>query len=358
MEIRYLSDLENGQSAVISKVKGYGAFRKRITEMGFVYGTPVKAIKKAPLQDPVEYEVMDYRVSLRRSEAAMIEVVDNEDAALSGNYGGTLPAEGERQTPRRPGRNIQVALVGNPNSGKTTIFNRATGKHERVGNYGGVTVDLKTAHFHQGEHRIDLTDLPGTYSISEYSPEELFVRKHLTENWPDVVVNVVDASNLERNLFLTTQLIDMNIRVVIALNMHDELTARGDRFDYDRLGAMLGIPVVPTVASKGRGIGTLLDKVIEVYEETAPSRHIHINYGTEINTSIERVRAEIKRHDAIGDAFHAQYAAIKLLEGDAAFTAQIAAYAGSESIVAAARAEIVRLEKAFGAKTETIIADA
>lgn len=358
MDIRHLSDLGDGQSAVIVRVKGYGAFRKRITEMGFVHGTRVVAIKKAPLQDPVEYEVMGYRVSLRLSEASMIEIAGEEDTAPHGKYEGTITADGRRQTPRRTGRTIQVALVGNPNSGKTTIFNRATGKHERVGNYGGVTVDLKTAHFDQGEYRIELTDLPGTYSISEYSPEELFVRKHLTGNYPDVVVNVVDASNLERNLFLTTQLIDMNIRVVVALNMHDELAAKGDKFDYEGLGAMLGIPIVPTVASKGKGVGTLLDNVIEVYEESAAMRHIHINYGVEINSSIERIRTLVKRHDAINDAFHAQYVAIKLLEGDGAFTKQIAAFAGSEEIVERAAEETARLEKIFGTKAETIIADA
>ena len=359
--IKHLTDLQNNETAVVSKVKGYGAFRKRITEMGFVQGTPVKTIKKAPLQDPVEYELMGYRVSLRKSEAAMIEIVDAGDNDFAGNqhYEGTLLAESGKSAIKNKGKNIQVALVGNPNCGKTTIFNRATGKHERVGNYGGVTVDIKTAHFNQQDYRIDLTDLPGTYSISEYSPEELFVRKHLTEELPDVVINVVDASNLERNLFLTTQLIDMNIRVVIALNMYDELQAKGDSFNYQHFSKMTGIPIVPTVASKGKGIGTLLDKVIDVYEENASeTRHIHINYGEELNTSIQRIKAEVKKHNEINDTFHSQYAAIKLLEDDKNFTQKIASFPHSQNIIQVAREEINRLEKEYGTKTETLITDA
>ncbi len=364
IEIKYLSDLPDGASAVIAKVKGYGAFRKRITEMGFVAGTTVTAIKKAPLQDPVEYELMGYRVSLRRSEAAMVEVVSPEDAAAEEKnqdkkYLGTFFEAGPRQGVRARGKNISVALVGNPNSGKTTLFNRLTGRHEHVGNYGGVTVDLKTAGVNHQDYRFELTDLPGTYSVSEFTPEELFVRRHLTENYPDVVINVVDASNLERNLFLTTQLIDMNIRVVIALNMYDELDARGDRFDHEAFAKLTGIPVVPTVASKGKGIGPLLDKVIEVYEENSPdARHIHINYGTEINSSVNRIRARVKKNSAVSDAFHAQYVAIKLLEGDGAFTEQIAAFPQADVIVQTAAEEIARLEKMFGTKSETIIADA
>ena len=357
--IQHLTDLRDNETAVITKIKGSGAFRKRITEMGFVQGTRVKVIKKAPLQDPVEYELMGYRVSLRKSEAAMIEVTQETDLPDNQKYEGMLPAEQEEQQAKAGGKNIQVALVGNPNCGKTSIFNRMTGKHERVGNYGGVTVDIKTAHFNQQDYRIEMTDLPGTYSISEYSPEELFVRKHLTEDFPDVVINVIDASNLERNLFLTTQLIDMNIRVVIALNMYDELQAGGDKFDYKHFGEMTGIPIIPTVASKGKGIGTLMDKVIDVYEENCTdARHIHINYGEDINAAIQRIKTEIKKHREINIALHSQYVAIKLLEDDKTFTGQVAALPNTEGVIHTAQEEIQRLEKKYGAKTETIIADA
>lgn len=356
---KYLVDLPNNQTATISKVKGYGAFRKRITEMGFVQGTQVKAIRKAPLQDPIEYELMGYRVSLRKSEAALIEIETENYSPEKQNFEGILESDECKQQTKNNGRTIEVALVGNPNCGKTTLFNRATGKHERVGNYGGVTVDIKTAHFNRHNYRIDLTDLPGTYSISEYSPEELFVRKHIAEAHPDVVINVIDASNLERNLFLTTQLIDMNIRVVIALNMYDELEARGDTFDYQLFSKMIGIPVVPTVALKGKGIDDLLDTVIDVYEENRPNmRHIHINYGEDINNSILRIKAKVKKHSAINDALHSQYVAIKLLENDKTFTAQIAAFSNSEAIINIAKEEINRLERKYNSKTETIITDA
>ena len=366
--IRYLADLQDNETAVITKVKGYGAFRKRISEMGFICGTQVKVIKKAPLQDPVEYELMGYRVSLRKSEAAMIEIESQQSIVNSqqpkiDNALSTFDSRFSTEVAKAPSRGVKgllrIALVGNPNCGKTTLFNRATGKHEHVGNYGGVTVDIKTAHFVRQNYRIEFADLPGTYSISEYSPEELYVRKHLSENLPDVVINVIDASNLERNLFLTTQLIDMNIRVVIALNIYDELTARGDKFDYKYFGEMTGIPVVPTVATKGKGINELLDKVIDVYEDNTPdARHIHINYGEDINTSIQRIKIELKKHHEINDSFHSQYVAIKLLEDDKTFTNQIASFANSGEIIKTAKDEITRLEKKYNAKTETIITDA
>ncbi|MDR2909767.1 MAG: ferrous iron transport protein B [Bacteroidales bacterium] len=289
--MKHLADIENGQKAVVSNINGGKSFIRRLAEMGFVYGTEVKVIKKAPLQDPVEYELMGYRVSLRRDEAARIEVIDQREVRrlTEENIQEALISDTKKEAlVKHEDKRIRIALVGNPNSGKTTLFNRSTGKRERVGNYGGVTVDIKTAHLYQGDYRIDLTDLPGTYSILEYTPEELFVRKHLEgENRPDIVINVIDASNLERNLFLTTQLMDMNLRVIIALNMHDELTARGDKFDYMQLAEMIGIPVVPTIASQGKGIGTLLDKVIEVYE-SAEVRHIRIGYNPNLSDSEAR----------------------------------------------------------------------
>jgi ferrous iron transport protein B len=358
---RYLSDLAIGETAIITKVKGYGAFRKRITEMGFVYGTRVKTIKKAPFpfQDPVEYELMGYRVSLRTSEALMIEIVGEEETFETQSYEGTLPADEIDQVVKEKGKTIQVALVGNPNSGKTTLFNYATGKQERVGNYGGVTVDVKTAHFSKNGYKIDLADLPGTYSISEYSPEELYVRKHLTETMPDVVINVIDSSNLERNLFLTTQLIDMNIKVVIALNMYDELSAKGDKFNYEYLGKMIGIPVIPTVASKGKGINELIDKVVETYEEKeSVYRHIHINYGEDINHSIDRIKAEVKKNNMLTDKFHSQYVAIKLLENDKNFREQITLLPNTDLLMEIVGNEIVDLENKYNTKIETIIADA
>ena len=360
---RYLSDLSVGESAVIIKIKGYGAFRKRITEMGFVAGTTVKVIKKAPFpfQDPVEYELMGYRVSLRKSEAQMIETVsaDNVEFADNQTFNGTIPDNEIQKMVGEKSKTIQVALVGNPNSGKTSLFNFATGKTERVGNYGGVTVDIKTAHFNQGSYRIDLTDLPGTYSISEYSPEELFVRKHLTETMPDVVINVVDAANLERNMYLTTQLIDMNVKVVIALNMYDEMQKRGDKLDYQYLGKLIGFPIAPTVACKGKGIVELMNKVIDVYEEKNNDfRHIHINYGADINNSIEKINAEVRKNIILTDKYHTRYVAIKLLENDKNFTQQIDEIPNTAALLKTVAEQIKLLENKYNTRIETIIADA
>lgn len=358
---RFLSELESGDSATITKVRGYGAFRKRITEMGFVSGTIVKSIKKAPLQDPAEYELMGYRVSLRRSEAQLIEIIPADSGTFNAlkSYNGTYNSETlfDLQTEER--QHIRIALVGNPNSGKTTLFNHATGKHEKVGNYGGVTVDIKTAKLRRDDHTLYITDLPGTYSLSEYSPEELYVRNHICEEMPDVVINVIDASNLERNLYLTTQLIDMDIKVVIALNMYDELELKGDRFDYKLLGEMIGIPIVPCTASKGRGIDELIRKVIEVYSDKEQSvRHVHINYGAEINQSLEKLTRLIEKNQLLSGRFHSLYLAVKLLENDSETLQTVLLLPDTSAITEVARKEIIRLEKAYNENIETVLTDA
>ncbi len=358
---RFLSELKEGETAVITRVKGYGAFRKRIGEMGFVFGTTVKVIKKAPLLDPVEYELMNYRVSLRKSEADLIEVLSEQEAASleMKDFEGTISSQSTRKTLHSKRKSINVALVGNPNCGKTTLFNLATGRHEKVGNYSGVTVDIKTARLTRKGYEINLTDLPGTYSISEYSPEELFVRKHITNDLPDVVVNVIDASNLERNLFLTTQLIDMNIKVVIVLNMFDELEKSGAKFNHQALAEMIGIPIIPTIASKGIGLEELLDEIIAIDEENEPVyRHIHISYGSHINKAIELISLEIKKNKTLTDKYHTHYTAIKLLENDSVFTAEIEAMPGTEEIINCAKREISKLEKEFKEKSSSQIADA
>ncbi len=357
----HLSDLQDNDTAIITKVIGHGAFRKRITEMGFVKGKVVKVIKNAPLQDPVEYEIMGYNVSLRRSEAALIEIVSINDTLNPKQtvFEGTLTEDRLKTSANDKGNLINVALVGNPNSGKTTLFNYASGSHEKVGNYGGVTVDAKEATIKQNNYTLKIVDLPGTYSITEYTPEELFVRTHITVNMPDIVVNVIDASNLERNLFLTTQLIDMNIKVVIALNMYDELEQKGIILKYIELGKMLGIPIVSTVAVKGKGITELMSKVIEVYEDKDPTvRHIHINYGNTIEDSIKRVQTEIKKNNDIANRFSTRYLAIKLLENDKTTLKLLNQCANFDAIAQRSQTEIQKLEKEYGEKSETVITDA
>lgn len=357
----YLSDVKTGDEAIITKVLGHGAFRKRITEMGFVKGKKVRVIKNAPLQDPVEYEIMGYNVSLRRSEAELVEVVSLEDAAgLSEvKFEGTIDEESLKVSVLEKGKVINVALVGNPNCGKTTLFNYASGSHERVGNYSGVTVDAKEAIMKKDGYTFKIVDLPGTYSITEYSPEELYVRMHITEKMPDIVVNVIDSSNLVRNMFLTTQLIDMNIKVVVALNMYDELEKKGAKFDYVSLGEMIGIPIIPTVASKGKGVDELFDKLIDVYEDRDPSvRHIHINYGAQIEKAIHDIQHEIWKNPSITDKLSSRYVAIKLLETDKSTLAQLEKFANYEEIKSVAKQTIAQLEKEYGERSETIITDA
>jgi len=360
-KVTFLSEIETGSEAYITKVLGHGAFRKRITEMGFVKGKKVKVVKNAPLMDPVEYEILGYNVSLRRSEAQLIEVVSaahyqkHDDT----NFNGVIDEEKLKRSVLKKGKTINVALVGNPNCGKTTLFNFASGSHERVGNYSGVTVDAKEAKVKKHDYTFRLFDLPGTYSITEYSPEELYVRRHITDKHPDIVINVVDASNLERNLFLTTQLIDMNIKVVIALNMYDELEKKRVKFDYKALGEMLGIPIIPTIAPKGKGISELFSKLIDVYEDRDPIvRHIHINYGEIIEKHIRNIQTEIWKNPKIRDKFSSRFVAIKLLETDKTMLRDLEEFENYEDVKRVAAHEVVQLEGTMNEKSETILTDA
>lgn len=360
MENNYLklADIPTGEDCVVVKVHGHGSFRNRIVEMGFVRGEKVTVIKNAPLRDPIEYKLMDGHLSLRRSEARLIEVVPVSGISQEG-FNGTFTEEELAREVSEKSHTINIALVGNPNCGKTSFFNRATGLRERVGNYSGVTVDAKQGTFHHKGYKINLIDLPGTYSITEYTPEEIYVREYITKHHPDIVLNVVDASNLERNLFLTTQLIDMNIRVVMALNMFDELSRDGATLDYNYLGQLLGLPIVPTTASKGIGIAGVLDKIIEVFEDRAQeSRHVHINYGAEIEQSIDRIKTEVLQVPGITDEVPPRYVSIKFLEDDRLTKEQLAGIPNYEHILDVAGKEIQRLEKSYKEDTRTIITNA
>ena len=330
-----LSELKTGEKGIIVKVLGHGGFRKRIIEMGFIRGKIVTVMLNAPLQDPVKYRIMGYEVSLRHSEAEMIEIVSTDEAkkieeeerqklGLTSVSENVSNSDGDvllHKAALEKSHTINVALVGNPNCGKTSLFNFVSGAHERVGNYSGVTVDAKEGHAEYKGYIFNIVDLPGTYSLSAYSPEELYVRKQITESTPDVLINVIEPSNLERNLYLTTQLVDMNLKIVGALNMFDEFEARGDKLDNDKLGELFGIPFVPTVFRSGRGINELFDMVINVYEGIKDPlknniRHIHLNHGKYIERAIDEVKAEIQKNEQIRHKYSTRFLAIKLLEKD------------------------------------------
>ncbi len=358
-----LKDLKRGDKAIITKVRGRGAFRKRILEMGFVSGQQITAIKSAPMKDPVEYKIMDYNVTLRNSEAELIDVVANGDynGISSAGYEGTIDINLLRDSGDTTEKVINVAFVGNPNSGKTTIFNHASGSKERVGNYGGVTIDSKTAKVKIDSYLLNIIDLPGTYSISAYTPEELFIRDHIISNTPDIVINIIDSSNLERNLYLTTQLIDMDIKVVAALNMYDELSDKGLDFDFNKFGKMVGIPFVPTVGTKGKGIKELFRKVIEVFEDKDKTvRHIHINYGNTLESSINNIQDKIKiiENYSITDRISSRFLAIKLLENDDAIIKEIEKCSNYDEIIEIAKQESETLECSVSEDSETLITDA
>ena len=353
-----LSDLKPGEKAYIVKVKGRGSFRKRIIEMGFIRGRLVTCIQSAPLNDPIIYKILDYEVSLRKSEAALIEIQDKE-IQITHNNDTFATTETYKEINNDNSNTINVALVGNPNCGKTTLFNYITGLSERVGNYAGVTVDLKHGTIKYKGYKFLITDLPGTYSLTSYTPEEAFVRDYLMNNYPDIIINVVDASNLERNLYLTTQLIDMDQRIIIALNMYDELQKRGDIFDYNKLGQMLGIPIVPTVGNRGRGVLQLLNEAIEIFEDRHNIyRHIHIYYGQNIETAIEEIQKELKLNKSLLDKYSSRFLALKLLEKDTEIFKIIENCPNYNKIKNIAFTNIRKLEKDFNENTETIISDA
>ena len=410
-----LSDLKTGEKGVIVKVLGHGGFRKRIVEMGFIKGTLVEVLLNAPLKDPVKYKLMGYEVSLRHDEASMVEVVSEADAAqmivadsvAQASTATSSEDDGDRerqmhQAAKRQRRRINVALVGNPNCGKTSLFNFVSGAHERVGNYSGVTVDAKEGYAKFEGYEFNIVDLPGTYSLSAYSPEELYVRKQIVEKTPDVVINVIDASNLERNLYLTTQLIDMNLRMVCALNMFDETERRGDSIDHIQLGQLFGVPMIPTVFKTGRGVDLLFHIIINIYEGTdfvdkdgnihpdvaaeiaewhkdyenhhggnhtddyahglRPNRrqyrHIHINHGAYVEKGIEQVKAMLAPLEQLRTTYSTRYLAIKLLEMDKQTERVIRAMPTGKDILAVRDAAAAQIKEDTKEDSETAIMDA
>ena len=367
-----LSELKTGQSGIIIKVSGHGGFRKRIIEMGFISGKRVEVLLNAPLRDPVKYKIMGYEVSLRHSEADLIEVLPDHEETLSEIQTETLHglkcndhaplSDKMKEALKQKRHTINVALVGNPNCGKTSLFNFASGAHERVGNYSGVTVDAKYGWAEFEGYRFELVDLPGTYSLSAYSPEELYVRKQLVEKTPDVVINVIDASNLERNLYLTTQLIDMHLRMVCALNMFDETEQRGDHIDHQKLSELFGVPMVPTVFTTGRGVDQLFREIIATYEgqeDSQPNfRHVHINHGHELEHGIDEIQEHLKQEADLRQKYSTRYLAIKLLENDAEVEKIISRLPDAKEIIEHRNQAAARVKEETGNDSETAVMDA
>ena len=378
-----LSELKTGEQGFIVKVLGHGGFRKRIVEMGFIKGQTVEVLLNAPLQDPVKYRIMGYEVSLRHEEAELIEVLTNEELRSNNNDKSNNNSDSDSNSIKQaPGikanepyqtngnlqqsdkrfKTINIALVGNPNCGKTSLFNFASGAHERVGNYSGVTVDAKTGYADFLGYRFNLVDLPGTYSLSAYSPEELYVRKQIIEQPPDVIINVIDASNLERNLYLTPQLIDMHMRMVCALNMFDETEQRGDNIDHKKLGELFGVPMVPTVFTTGRGVENLFHTVIRMVEtnegDNPDFRHIHINHGNQLEESIGKVQNEILKDSQIRHRYSTRYLAIKMMEMDKDTESFIRTLPNGESIIKTRNIEAQRIKEEMLEDSETAMMDA
>ncbi|MBO4398382.1 MAG: ferrous iron transport protein B [Bacteroidaceae bacterium] len=360
-----LSELKTGESGVIVKVYGHGGFRKRIVEMGFIKGTLVEVVLNAPLHDPVKYKLMDYEVSLRRAEAELVEVVSKEEAEQWQRSQKSLPSIPTedclfmRHVAEEKDKEINVVFVGNPNCGKTSIFNIAGNTHERVGNYSGVTVEAKKGELQFGGYHINIIDLPGTYSLSAYTPEELYVRKYIIEQTPDIIINVVDASNLERNLYLTTQLIDMDVPMVMAMNMYDELMKSGNKLDINQLGVLLGAPIVPTVGRTGKGVKELFQTVIDIYEgKQQVFRHIHVNHGKIIEEMIEKIEEPIRENPEPHQNYSGRFLAIKLLENDRQVEGIIKGLPNSEQIFKTANECKEVIFNELGDTSENAITDA
>ena len=328
-----LDKLEVGKDAVIESVGGKGALRRHFLDMGLTPGTEVTMMKKAPMGDPIELRLRSYELTLRLADAAQIEISGIHDTDTVRSRQAHLkdiphPQVGEmgiyhvrkKGNELREGEPLTFGLIGNQNCGKTTLFNQLTGANQHVGNFPGVTVDRKDGQI-KNHPEATVTDLPGIYSLSPYTNEEIVTRDFLIQNKPRGIINIVDATNIERNLYLTMQLIEMDIPMVLALNMMDEVRENGGTIQVNRLEEALGIPVIPISAAKNEGIGELIEHAIHVarYDE-CPGRLDFCDANGEngqaaIHRCIHAVVHLIEDHAKKAE-IPARFAATKLVEGD------------------------------------------
>ncbi len=333
-----LKDLAVGKSAVITEVGGEGALRQHFLDMGVIPGAEVSVVKYAPMGDPVELMIHGYELTLRLADADRIQVKplsqrqrqtlrDRQERRLEHpglGEGGRFHPPGSGD-PLPEGTLLTFALAGNQNSGKTTLFNRLTGANQHVGNFPGVTVDRKDGPI-RGRRDTLVTDLPGIYSMSPYSSEELVSRDFILRDHPRAIINIVDASNIERNLYLTVQLLEMGVPMVVALNMMDEVSANGGAVDVNGMEALLGVPVVPISAAKNQGVDELIDHAVHIaHFQERPKRQDFCDehdHGGAVHRALHAVSHLIQDHaDRAG--LPVRFAASKVIEGDAQVLSQL-----------------------------------
>ena len=325
---RTLRDLAIGESGVVTAVKGSGVLRQHLLDMGLIPGTSVTVVKFAPMGDPIEIQIYGYELTLRLAEAEHILVAPDDGTKVEPEEkpaekpGNAAPREGTPHpglgeegrfhpkgtgNPLPDGTLLTFALVGNQNCGKTTLFNQLTGMNQHVGNFPGVTVDRKDGVI-KGHPDTLVTDLPGIYSMSPYSSEELVSRNFVLDEKPKAIINIVDATNIERNLFLTLQLLELNVPMVVALNMMDELSANGGSVDVNAMENLLGVPVVPISAAKNLGIEELVDHAVHIakYQE-APRKQDFCDeesHGGAVHRCIHSISFFIMDHAARSTQYH------------------------------------------------------
>ena len=365
----YLNELRTGQSAVITSVGGSGALRQHFLDMGVIPGAQVTLIKLAPMGDPMELQIHGYELTLRLADAAQIgiETIDkrsNPHRRIETIPDSEHPGLGESgryhdktaEHPLPAGTRLTYGLVGNQNSGKTTLFNQLTGSNQHVGNFPGVTVDRKDGAI-KGYPQTMITDLPGIYSMSPYSSEEIVSRNFVLNEKPKAIINIVDASNIERNLYLTMQLLEMDVPMVIALNMMDEVTGNGGSIDINGMEKLLGVPVIPISALKNEGVDELVRHAIHIaqYQEkpTVTDYCSKDDHGGAIHRAHHAVEAVIEDHAARA-GLPVRFAAGKVIEGDALILGQLALDQNELEMI---EHIILQMEKEGGMDRSAAIAD-